>query len=405
VIVDVAVVGGGPGGAAAAIELARAGRSVALFDKSKFPRDKACGDGLTASALRWLEYLGLDPRSVATWKPVTDVSVRSPGGRTTLFPLPRSSGEFAVISRRRDLDAALLDTVRAAGTDVRDGHGVVGADFDPARGAVDLSVEGIGRVSARYALAADGMWSPLRKMLGGADSHRYLGEWHAFRQYFRQVSGPAANQLMVWFDSDLLPGYAWAFPLPGNRANVGFGIIRDPSRPTRWMRETWRDILMRPHVKEALGPDAEPEEPAAAWPIPARLGSTQLTAAGGRVLFVGDAARATDPMTGEGIGQALETGITAARAVLEAGWDRPGTAAYTYEAILRHMARDHAMAHTLSNGLASPLGAEWSLRIAGATAWTRRNFARWLFEDYPRALLLTPSRWRRGMFSATGAYR
>ncbi|HSH61158.1 MAG TPA: FAD-dependent oxidoreductase, partial [Acidimicrobiales bacterium] len=64
---DVAVVGGGPAGAAAAITLARDGRDVLLVDKARFPRDKCCGDGLTASALRHLDSLGLDPRHVASW--------------------------------------------------------------------------------------------------------------------------------------------------------------------------------------------------------------------------------------------------------------------------------------------------------------------------------------------------
>ena len=86
-----------------------------------------------------------------------------------------------------------------------------------------LDVAGVGEVHARYAIAADGMWSPTRKALGlGVDGYR--GEWHAFRQYFTDVGPRAARQLFVWFDPDLLPGYAWSFPLPDGGANVGFGI-------------------------------------------------------------------------------------------------------------------------------------------------------------------------------------
>src|SRR5436853_424977 len=123
---DVAVVGGGPAGVAAAITLARAGREGALVDKATFPRDKCRGDG---------------------------------------------------------------------------------------------------------------MWSPLRKLvLDPSCDAGYLGEWHAFRQYFRNVSDEAASQLWVWFDEDLLPGYAWSFPLPGHRANVGFGILREAGSPTKSMK-------------------------------------------------------------------------------------------------------------------------------------------------------------------------
>ena len=58
----------------------------------------------------------------------------------------------------------------------------------------------------------------------------------------------------------------------------------------------------------------------------------------------------------------------------------------------------------LGNVLKTRWGAEWSLRTAGMTDWTSRNFARWLFEDYPRAVLGTPGRWRRDLFTQPGAF-
>jgi flavin-dependent dehydrogenase len=136
------------------------------------------------------------------------------------------------------------------------------------------------------------------------------------------------------------------------------------------------------------------------------LPTTEVDAAGGRVLFAGDAARAADPMTGEGIGQALETGRMAAAVILAAGPDRPALAADRYRTALRRgMVRDHWLAELLSRALRSTRGARGAVRIAGASEWTRTNFARWLFEDYPRALLVTPRRWRRGVFHGPGAYR
>src|SRR5688500_13866815 len=127
-VADVAVVGGGPAGAAAAITLARAGRDVVLVDKATFPRDKICGDGLTAGALRLLESLGLDPATVPSWQPVDDVVVSSPSHHEVTFPLPRGDGLYAVVARRAELDAALLDVVRAAGVKVHE------APPAPARG-------------------------------------------------------------------------------------------------------------------------------------------------------------------------------------------------------------------------------------------------------------------------------
>jgi geranylgeranyl reductase family protein len=400
---DVAVVGGGPAGAAAAIVLARAGREVVLVDKATFPRDKCCGDGLTTGALRRYEALGLDPSAVASWHGVEDVHVRSPSGREVCFPLPRGDGTYAAVARRVELDAAFLDVARAAGVRVLEGHALLGAVAEDDR--VVLDIGGIGPIVARYAVGADGMWSPLRKALLG-DEGPYLGEWHAFRQYYCDVAPAAASELWVWFEADLLPGYAWSFPLADGRANVGFGIQRERGAPTKSMKAQWPELLARPHIAAVLGPDARPEAPHKAWPIPARVDDVALSAGGGRVLFVGDAARATDPMTGEGIGQALETGELAATAIVASGSGRPALAAARYEAdVRRTLAVDHKLAAALSRVLRHRKGARGAVRIAATSDWTRRNFARWLFEDYPRAMLATPSRWRPGILSGPGAYR
>jgi geranylgeranyl reductase family protein len=396
------VVGGGPAGAAAAITLARAGREVILVDKATFPRDKCCGDGLTAGALRLLERLGLDPAQVGSWQPVQDVVVRSPSGREVRFPLPRGQGRFAAVARRTDLDAAVLDLARRAGVHVLDGHGCEGATDDGDQIALDVAGTDGDTVRARYAIGADGMWSPLRKHLGVAEPG-YLGEWHAFRQYFDGVDAAAATDLFVWFEPDLLPGYAWSFPLPGGRANVGFGIQRGGRLSVRDMKQVWPELLAREHVRAVLGPRAEPEAAHKAWPIPARIDAIALTS--GRALFVGDAAAATDPMTGEGIGQALLTGIAAAEAILAAGPNDAARARAAYEArVRRELVADHKMSMLLIRALKHRRGARAAVRVAGLTPWTRRSFARWLFEDYPRAAIVTPRRWHRGMFTGPGAY-
>jgi geranylgeranyl reductase family protein len=403
-LADVVVVGGGPAGAAAAIALARAGREVVLVDKARFPRDKCCGDGLTTDALRLLEGLGLDPAALPSWQRVDDVVVRSPSGRVVTFPLPRDAGTFAAIARREELDAALVDLARGSGAKVLDGHACVGASVADDR--VVLDVDGVGELQARYAVGADGMWSPLRKMVGVAEPG-YRGEWHAFRQYFAPVGPSAATRLHVWFEPELLPGYAWSFPLAGGAANVGFGIQRGSTggRLTVGdMGEAWRRLLARPHVTDALGAGARPQAPHKAWPIPARIDRVTLTA--GRVLFAGDAAAATDPMTGEGIAQALHTGLRAAEAVLQGGPHSAEAVTRHYDtAVRRDLVADHRMAALLSRALRHRRATRAALRVAGSTAWTRRNFARWLFEDYPRAAVVTPRRWRRRLFTGPGAYR
>lgn len=397
-VVDVAIVGAGPAGAAAAITLARAGRSVVLLDKATFPRDKICGDGITTGALRLLEELGVEPAQVASWTPVSDIHVMSPSQHLATFPLPRDRGQFAAVMRRADLDAAIVDVARTEGALVREGAEVTAASDDGEQ--VTLSLSDGGTVTASYVIAADGMWSPTRKLLGTAVPG-YLGEWHAFRQYFTNV-GPKAKDLWVWFEPDLLPGYAWSFPLPDGGANVGFGIQRGAKIATKEMKALWPELLARPHIAEVLGPDAVAEDRHQAWPIPARVGDLALTA--GRVLWVGDAAAVTDPMTGEGIGQALLTGQLAGQAILLGDPEPAAVRAHYEHAVDRNLVADHKMSLLLIRALKHRKGARAAIRVADLTPWTRRNFARWLFEDEPRAIAVTPRRWHRRVLRRDGAY-
>ena len=408
--VDVLVVGAGPAGTTAAAYLARHGCETLVVDRAEFPRDKCCGDGLTTLALRELERVGLSPERVSSWQPVTQATIRAPSGKERMYALPATGGQFAAVARRADLDTEMVELARQAGATVADGHALRSAGLSDDGAVVHADIEGIGSVAARWVIGADGMWSPLRKALGLAISD-YRGEWHAFRQYFRNVSPRAACELVVWFEADLLPGYAWSFPLPGGRANVGFGIQRGGRHDVGAMKRLWPELLNRQHVRDVLGPDAEPEAPHRAWPIPARVGRVPLV--GPRTLFVGDAAAVTDPMTGEGIGQALLTGRLAAEAILAQVISADGNAADedgsdvtgNYERHVRsELVADDRMSRALIPLLGHPRIARGALRLTGMTPWTRSNFARWMFEDYPRAMALTPRRWHRGMFSGPGAF-
>jgi geranylgeranyl reductase family protein len=397
---DVLVIGAGPAGSTAATLLARAGRSVIVVDKAVFPRDKCCGDGLTTLALRELELLGLQPAMVPSWKTVDAAWLRSPSGREVRVPLP-SDGIFAATTPRRELDAALVELAVEAGATVHQGH-AFGAIRQGAS-AVEVDVVGVGTISTRYVIAADGMWSATRKALGLGENG-YLGEWHAFRQYARNVSGPAAERLIVWFEPELLPGYMWSFPLPNGRVNIGFGVQRDGVRRVQDMKHEWDDLLKRAHVVEALGSGFELEDRHTAWPIPAGIDRATLTA--GRVCFVGDAAMATDTMTGEGIGQAVLTARLAAEAILAGGALAPDAVAEHYRATVRHhLLADHKMSLLLSKVLSHQLGARGAIRLLASSEWMRGNFARWMFEDEPRAIAVTPSRWHHHLFHQPGPYQ
>jgi geranylgeranyl reductase family protein len=385
-IVDVAVVGAGPAGSAAAITAAERGLSVVCVDKATFPRDKTCGDGITANGLRLVERLGMTREGFATIDPqiVRETVVVSPSGRRVVLPMP-GDGVHGAIVERSSFDAALVDLARSRGVDVREDE-----TFDAVEVHDDhVRLDGL---RARFLVAADGHWSPVRRAVQ-PDTPRDLGEWHAVRQYFE---GVADERLFVVFERDLLPGYAWVFPLPGGRANVGFGVLRAGGRSGHELKALWPDLLARPIVREILGDKARPLEAVHAWPIPTRYEPARLMH-GSRVLFAGDAAGLVDPMTGEGIAQAIETGMLAADSI---------TTGADYKRLVHHaLGRDLRFAARLQQLLAKEWAARGALKAVDLGDWTRRSFARWLWEDYPRAVVGTPDRWHRDLFRAPGAFR
>ena len=378
-----------------------------VFDKATFPRDKCCGDGLTTGALRRLDALGLDPTTIPSWTWVNDVQITPPSGHRRTFPLPRDQGRFAAVATRVDLDAALVELARQAGASVFEGHALTDARQygDGVRMVFDTS-DGPMEVTGEHVVAADGMWSQTRKLLNvGSPSERdgpYLGEWHGYRQYVSNVHTDESRDLCVWFDRDIVPGYLWCFPLAGGRVNLGFGVERRGDLKTKEMKGLWDRLLTRDYLAPVLGPNPVFDGAPRAWPIPCAPTDAALT--DGRVLFVGDAARSCDVLTGEGIGQALQTGTMAAEAILRTHTFRDASEMYGRE-VLHHLGPDHRMASTLERMMRSPMIANGAVAISGSTNWTRRNFARWLFEDYPRGIALTPRRWRRGLMSGPGAYR
>ena len=385
---------------ACAATLHAAGHEVTVVDKATFPSDKCCGDGLTTNALRILEELHFDPSRVPDWQVCDQVEMRSPDGRVIELPLPDIGGIFAAIAPRQQLDHALVMHGRDMGITVLEGHAFVSLPRNDDEG-VSAEIEGLGTIEADYVIAADGMWSPVRKSLG-LSSPGYLGEWHAFRQYIGNVNGSANTKLHIWFDDDLLPGYAWSFPLPGNRVNFGFGILRTSDRSTKFMNDTWRNLLTRPHIVEALGAEFVPEDRHTAWPIPARINTAVRSC--GRVLFIGDAVCATDTLTGEGIGQALETGIAAADAIIT-GSDPSDVRKKYSKRLDQELLADHRMSAVLGRAMASPRIARMVLALVSTNDWTKRNFVRWMFEDERRAIVLTPRRWHRKFLARPGAYQ
>lgn len=411
---DVVVVGAGPAGSSAATTLARAGLDVVMVDRARFPRDKCCGDGLTAGALRRLDVLGLRPAAVQSFTPVDTIEVRSPRGTTAELPLARPGACHVAVARRVDLDAALVELAREAGVTVLDGHALEQIVIEePADRACIARVAGDITVRARAVVAADGAWSRVRSLLAavgheGRATRRgrvLAGGLHAFRAYATQVTGPGAERMWVWFTPQLLPGYAWSFPLRDGTANIGICMRRVEGVTGHDLADAWRDELAGSFLRSLLGPRAAIAGAARSWPIPTGIDPVTTSSHGGRVLYVGDAAGAADPFTGEGIAQALETGMAAAEALVATAARALGESAARYALDVRQqLAVEHRVGRALAALATHPTGIEAVVRVANHNSWTRLNAGRWLFDVVPRSLPFTPSRWRRGALHLGAPY-
>ncbi len=304
---DVAVVGAGPAGSAAALSALRArpGARVLLLDKAEFPRDKSCGDGVAPHALDELARLGV-ASVLADRVPVRRLRLRSPGGREVAATLQRPD----VVVPRTVLDARLVEQAVGAGA-VLVRHQVRRVEVRGGEVVLD------GRLRARTVVAADGANGVVRRQLGLARQPE--GSLAVAVRGYAAAPPGEPEQYIVMAD-DGWPAYAWSFGAGDGTANVGFGMLLPRLRATG---QGGRAVL---HGRlEQMLPGVRAER-LVSHHLP--LSSSRPRQPAGRVLLAGDAASLVNPLTGEGIYYALHSGRLAGAAAvtgLDTGTD-PGTA-------------------------------------------------------------------------------
>ncbi len=320
---DVLVVGAGPAGSAAAIELARGGLDVVLVDQHTFPRDKICGDALIPDAHAALKRLGMLRAVMAKARMASHVSCVAPRGGRVDVP-----GTFAVLPRRV-LDDLLCRAAVLAGARM-----VAPARFvEPLESAgtvVGARLRGAGSVRdirARWVLLATGA-VPQALMAAGV-CERQLPSGVALRGYVRNAA--MVNHIraldIVWHRA-LRPGYGWIFPCGGDLFNIGVGITRSHEEGQGGRASMKGDANLReifaaftrsysPALELMQGGELIGELKGA--PLRFTLEGARLSRPG--LLVTGEAAGSTYSFTGEGIGKAMETGIMAAEALLSGGDD------------------------------------------------------------------------------------
>lgn len=332
---DVLVIGAGPAGASAAALLARSGVAVVLVDQYGFPREKVCGDALMARALRLLGRLELWSLVARSARPASGLTVYAPdGSRSTL------RGEFAVLPRR-ELDAALCEKSVSSGASflapyrlkaaIEHEGGVCGAEFTHRSHGASLIIR------ARQTLLATGAApAPLRHF---GMCERETPSAVAARRYYRLPARLAdqIRSLTVCYDESLLPGYGWIFPGPNRIGNIGVGLFHDnrPSAAPRNLKKAWARFVERFPLAREIVAGSEPLSPLKAAALRTGLTGARLHRPG--LLVIGEAAGLTYSATGEGVGNALESGLMAAELILKhgAGPAEDPTLGEAYETLLR----------------------------------------------------------------------
>jgi geranylgeranyl reductase family protein len=304
---DVIIAGAGPAGCAAALALKDAGLKTALIDKASFPRDKICGDAIPGRAIKTLH--AIDPAyeqafSKHAFKYATKSTTLFFKSRKVTFNWVREAYTctrmefdnflFSLVKNNTDTDIYLNTNIKTA-TKNADGYEVITGDST---------------LHCKILIGADGAHSVLAKQLAGRTMNRehFVG---SVRAYYSNVAGLSPDTTEIYFDKRFLPSYLWVFPLPGNRANVGFGMLSSEiAKRKANIRETFYEFIdQNPVLKEKFS-GAKRESPLEGFGLP--LGSEIGTISGDHFLLTGDAASLIDPVSGDGIGNAMLSGKLAA---------------------------------------------------------------------------------------------
>jgi len=305
---DVVIVGAGPAGSATAGLLARRGRRVLLLDRARFPRDKTCGDGLTPRAVAVLDRLGLLPELLAAgYQRIHGARLVAPTGRTfSMHFADYNLGlpGYGLVVPRFELDERLRQWAVAQGAQFRAGIQVSRPMYERGR-VVGVESEAV-NVRAPLTVVATGASIGLHRALGILK--QMPPGVNAIRGYFTGVVD-LGGEFEFYFDRELLPGYAWVFPLSDGRANVGLGVLaRNGADETPNVRRLLADFMARqPRLR-----NAQAVGPAKGYPL--RIDFPRYRPIGAGFLLAGEALGLVNPVTGEGIDLALESAELAAAA-------------------------------------------------------------------------------------------
>jgi menaquinone-9 beta-reductase len=303
---DVIIIGAGPAGSSTAFHLAQHGLRVLILDKATFPRDKTCGDGIVPRALPILERMGV-LRTIQQQGQVLDhLDVYAPHGQSLRILLPEQA-QSAVVLPRLQLDHLLLEAAIQSGAVFMPGQHVQQIQVDQD----GVMIQAQGEVFRGHtAVLATGASSGLFEQIGlPIPRHPIV----AARAYFEDI--PTLEPVFQFrFDGVVLPGYGWIFPTGTHSANIGTGFIRAEGGPSGNVQQAFHQFVRSPALAQLLN-GARQVGPVKSFPIRTDFPTARTYAE--RILLVGEAAGLVNPLTGDGIDFALESGEIAAEHLRE----------------------------------------------------------------------------------------
>nr|WP_084546885.1 geranylgeranyl reductase family protein [Glycomyces arizonensis] len=324
---DVIVVGAGPGGSAAAYHLAQRGLDVLLLEKSDFPREKVCGDGLTPRAVAQLIKMGVDTSEEAGWMRNRGLRVVADDTAIELdWPVLQSFPDYGLTRTRYDFDQLLADRAAAAGAELRTGVQATAPAFDLAGRVAGVTARQSGRLvtyRAPLVIAADGVSGRLALALGiKRNPKRPMGV--AVRQYYKSAVKHDDAYLESWLalrtadePEVLQPGYGWIFGLGDGRVNVGLGVLNSSADYGKTnYRTLLRDWLAATPEAWGLNDESAADGPVRGAALP--MGFNRVPHYSRGLMLVGDSGGMVNPFNGEGIAYAIESGEIAAEVVAAA---------------------------------------------------------------------------------------
>ncbi|HEV3290741.1 MAG TPA: geranylgeranyl reductase family protein [Streptosporangiaceae bacterium] len=370
---DVIVVGAGPGGSSAAYHLARAGLDVLVLEKSTFPREKVCGDGLTPRAVKQLAGLGIPLKPEDGWFPNKGLRIIGGGVRIELeWPELTSYPGYGLVRSRLGLDETVARAAQRAGARLHEGVNVTGPVLDDSGRLAGVTARRTGDADgsehtyrARLVVAADGNSSRLSLAMGlRKRDDRPLGV--AIRTYYRSPRHDddyLETWLDLWDGDALLPGYGWIFGVGDGTSNVGLGLLNTSSS---FQQVDYRAMLRRwlANLPAEWGYTEENRTtPIRGAALPMGFNRTPHYTRG--LLLVGDAGGMVNPFNGEGIAYAMESGEIAARVIAKA-LARPSRAGadLVLQSYPRALKDAYGGYYTLGRKFVGAIGHPWVMKFA-----------------------------------------